>query len=369
MTPRAWLLITLAYGSVACQSNQANESPTTVSNTPLQPDLPPPSPPQPPTSRTTAPDPPPGPADQEAPPEEPIVADSAPLPEPVVERSGAHAVIAYDGDLDEDPVALLDGVAFAAGSGVWAYSDRTRLVSELARSVDPHQLETDGEWLYWLGFEENGRIELKTGRELFLPRLGASSDQLALGDCLYATTTSHELWQFCSLHLRQIRFGTDGEILALRGLEAGQAAVFTMALLRNRTGPIERVTLRIRADGKSSTIPFFVQSRHWDASTSGGLVFAVEATGAVMRWGNRAAKQKPLFEEPGINAVCWCGRDVCTVNDDHALRRYRGGKAPAEVVETSAGPVALLDCNANYVTWTTPPDESGVTRIHVLALP
>jgi len=89
-----------------------------------------------------------------------------------------------------------------------------------------------------------------------------------------------------------------------------------------------------------------------------------------MRQPARTAKATTLTSEPGVAAVCWCGRDVCTFDeDDHALHRHRRSASRPEVLAEGVEALVHLACDAHRVAWTTPEGTEQPSELHVVLLP
>jgi hypothetical protein len=315
-------------------------------------------------ARPPEPAPPPPPDERASPPVEPEV--------PTVARAHDRTVIASPVAI-EALVPIPDGIAFALGGEVWAYAADEGALRKLATTVDPHGLVTDGKWLYWLGHERNGKLELATGQTATLASLGAPGEQedLAVGDVLYGRSGAKAVWRFEGNGVRRIDVRPDRTWRALPGLGAGERVV-VLPMMDTATRPPTSFILRLRVGGRSTKIAVegIPQPLRWSVSRTGSLVFVAERGTAVMRQDATAAKARKAFDEPGVVAVCWCGDDVCTVDaDDDVVRRHRRGSADAEIMARDVGSVGRLGCDERRVVWSTVGDGEHAPEIHVVELP
>jgi hypothetical protein len=270
-------------------------------------------------------------------------------------------------------VPIPHGIAFAQGGEIWGLAVDEGALRRLATAVDPHGLVTDGHWLYWLGHERNGKLELATGRTATLASLGARGEQedLAVGDVLYGRSGTQAVWRFEGDGIRRIDVRPDRAWRALPGLGAGDRVVY-LPTLDTATRPPTPFILRFHVGGRSTRIPVegIPQRLRWSVSRTGRLVFVGERGTAVMQQDAKAAAASKAFDAPGVVAVCWCGDDVCAVDgDDDVVRRHRRGSADVEVVVHDVGPVARLGCDRRRVAWSTPADGEHAREIHVVELP
>jgi hypothetical protein len=313
-------------------------------------------------SSEPAPDPPPG--ERASPLIEPEL--------PTVARAHDRTVIASPITI-EALVPIPEGIAFAQGGEIWALAADEGTLRKLATTVDPHGLVTDGRWLYWLGHERNGKLELATGQVEPLASFGAPGEQvdLAIGDVLYGRSGSNAVWRFEGNGIHRIDVRPDRTWRALPGLGAAERVVY-LPMIDTAARPLTFFILRLHVGGRSTRIPVegAPQPLRWSVSRTGSLVLIGEQGTAVMRLDGKATKPRKAFDEPGVSAVCWCGDDVCTVDeDDGVVRRHRRGSADAEVLARDVGPVARLGCDERRVAWSTADDGEHAHEIHVVALP
>lgn len=286
--------------------------------------------------------------------------------EPIVARREGRTVITSS-SVVEELVLIPDGVAFVQGSEIWALGQDDAAPRRLATAVDPHALTCDGTWLYWLGHERNGKLDLATRRIETLPSMGTpgQEEDLAAGDVLYGRSAT-SIWRFEGLGVTRIAFRIDEAWSPMAGLGAGTRIVILPIAERATKGAPSFFLLRLGLDGKMTRIPVdgIPRPLRWSVSRVGSVVM-LGGGDEVLRQDAKASKARVLFEEPGVAAVCWCGDDVCTVDtDDDVLRRHRGGGAEAERVADGVGSIRHLACGADRIAWST--SEERGSEIHVV---
>lgn len=291
---------------------------------------------------------------------------------PTVERAHERTVISSP-LATEALVPIPEGIAFTQGGEIWTYTADGGTLRKLATAVDPHGFVTDGRWLYWLGHEGNGKLDLATGQVDTLASFGASGEQedLAVGDVLYGRSGAKAVWRFEGHGVRRIDVRPDRTWRALPGLGAAERVVY-LPMIDTAPRPPTSFILRLHVGGRSTRIPAegIPKPLRWSVSRTGSLVLIGERGTAVMRQDVEAATLRKAFDEPGVVAVCWCGDDVCTVDgDDDVVRRHRRGSADAEVLARDVGPVARLGCDERRVAWSPPADGEHAREIHVVQMP
>lgn len=290
-----------------------------------------------------------------------------PSSSPTVTREDGRTVLSTSGNFEE-VVLIPGGLAFNLNSEIWVLESDETTARSLTSTSDPHSLVSDGKWLYWLGYENNGKLELATGEVGWLPRMGRPEMQqhLAVGDVLYGRNEM-SVWRYEGLHLRQITFRTDEAGMFRGEIRAGPRMVFLPTIDHVDGGRPQVFLLRLDVRGKMTKVPIEGTSPlRWSVNRAGSVVFR-GADDAVMQLDAKASKPRRLFDEPNLSAVCWCGRDVCTVVDD-VIRRHRRGRAEAEPVVEDVGSVDQLVCSADRIAWITTHSEEHGNEIHVVPL-
>ncbi len=262
-------------------------------------------------------------------------------------------------------LALLpDGLALVHGGSLWLASTETRELTEIDAGVDPHALASDGRWLYWLGDERNGKLNLSTHETDFLPRFGRPQSQqgLAAGDALYGLGADGEVFRLDKLHPRLANPG-DRRWQTMGGIQAGDHIFAFSAIDRVEMEAFlwrredRRKGLRVEAD---------LRHRHaWSLAHDGRLVFFRGEQ--VMLLSRRAKSPRPLFDKADLSGLCWCGKDVCGVSESAAELRLRAGESDPKVIATGVGRIEQLRCDAEKVAWTKPGIGKS-TEVHLAPL-
>ncbi len=279
-----------------------------------------------------------------------------PDPEPPAElgaqRLDDRTVIAGPDGIEEVAV-IPDGVAFTISSDIWVAPADGGELRTVATTVDPHGLATDGRWLYWLGHEKNGRLELATGKEQRRPRFAVPSAQvdLAMGDVPYGLDIDGRVWRIEGNHLERVDLRTEPDVKASSAIGAGKRVVVVVVF-----DFASRATFlwRVRLGGKGHRIDTRqFRGRFWSVDAKGRLVFV--RGGDVMRLDPKSTTPKRLFTVAKLTALCWCGSAVCTFSeDDDQILRHRPGASEPEVLVRGLGPVHRISCSDERVAWTAP---------------
>ena len=321
------------------------------------------------TPPPTRPPPPTDPAEPEPAPEpQPTPEPEPPAPRElrVVRTEGRTEILLVDPL--EELLALPGGVAWTQSGEVWVLLDDAEVPAVVGKTIDPHGLTTDGRTLYWVGFEENGLWNRETGETRGWPRFAGVNEQtaLAFGDALYCQDRM-SLWRFGERHIRRINFemGTWN----IHGFRAGKDRMFLAVTAIDRDAPKEsRISyeyVRVRTSGKHTAVPSLGQPiwRRWDVNPAGDLAFISDSSGTVSLM--RANRETPTvaFTQPGAEALCFCGADLCTVAEGSLDRHRRGAVQHI----ANPGDLDLLACSGDRVAWAGPGD--GRSQITVVSLP
>ncbi len=285
----------------------------------------------------------------------PTVEEDPQVPPPAFTSTAQGFVVKTAKSIEEIEV-VPDGVAFVQWGEIWIASPGAGAVESVVAGRDLHGLTTDGTWLYWLGNERNGRLELATGAKEPLPRFARPGGQqdLSVGDVPYALTDGNVVWRLEGLHVSRVKTHLDRTWRVVGGALGAGNRVVVFPVFGDRKTFLWR--LRVGGNGhRVETRGIFPRS--WSVDARGRLVFIRGAS--VMRLDPKSKRAKPLFEEPNIRAVCWCGADVCTFVDDQVRLHVRGGDEHRVLAEDT-GKVTRISCSARRVAWTVPgPSDSG----------
>lgn len=269
---------------------------------------------------------------------------------PTLERRSEHLVVVAPHAI-EDAVVVPGGVAFVQHDEIWLASPDSDEVRLLEDPIDPHGLARVGSWLYWLGNEKNGRIELSTAKKERIPRFAPPGRQsnFAAGDKLYGITDEGQVWGLEGMHISRVETHADRQWRSLPGHFGAGAKVLVLPVL----DPAEREAFlwRVRVGGKGQRVETNrVVPALWSINAKGSLAFV--RGDEVFRLGAKSNKPRRLFEEPDVSALCWCGDAVCTfVASESELRIH--GKDRTEVRPLTAGleQPSRTTCSAEYVAW------------------
>ena len=315
------------------------------------------SPEQAPPTESAGPEPPdPEPPEPEPEPEQP------PPPEIRVTRADERTEILLV-DPAEELLAIPDGVAWTQSGEVWVLLDDAEAPTTVGRTIDPHGLTTDGQMLYWIGYEENGRWNRETGEVESWRRFASVNEQagLAFGDALYGQDRM-SLWHIGEAHVQRIRFEME-RTWRIQGFRAGKDRLFLGVTAVDFDGPKEsRVSyqyLRVRKSGKHTVIPTGAKPfpRIWAVNAAGDLAFIEDRAGHVYVVRANRDTPKLALTEPGVDTVCFCGSKLCTVAEG-VLRRHF--KTSAETI-AEPGDVKLLSCTADRVAWASGEEKLQIT--------
>jgi len=244
----------------------------------------------------------------------------------------------------EDVLALDGGLAWTVDGEVWLYEFDTDTPRQLSKFCDPHALTTNGKELAWLGCETNARYELSTGALRPLPPAGPPP--LAKGLAFLQAdlfTANHQglLRRYVDDNPEKLYCHIPGFwTWQYEGLVSGGGFLFAAARETPRSFRLGRVAINPRPKFTELDVRRAKSASGWTASDNGDMLFVDKAADTVWTVSHTSTKSRPAVSQKGLQAACWCDKDVCTLAEGTATR-HRGRRS----VDVS---VPLLDDTSVY---------------------
>lgn len=262
------------------------------------------------------------------------------------------------------------GLAFIQSAQLWILDEREMTLQHVSTSNVPHDLACDGRWLYWLDHPVNGKLKLPSGTAEFLPPMSYDDwgGDLAVGDVLYGISRG-DIHRFANDCISRVATLDDLPVGSLPGFAAGDRVVVLPVAERGfRSDEAPVSLLRWRVDGTFTKIPIhrYLTTVEWSVRRDGTVVF-LGADDEVLRLDAKASSAHVLFVEPGIKAVCWCGKDVCTYDaDDDVIRRHRRAAAESTIIVDRVGQIGNLACGAHRMAWSAMDEDERTSKIFLV---
>ncbi|MEM6295281.1 MAG: hypothetical protein AAGA54_28675 [Myxococcota bacterium] len=263
----------------------------------------------------------------------------------------------------DDHTATPYGVALIKWSELWNVNVEKGEVEMIALGTDLHGVASDQRSLYWLGRFDNGQYSYRSRETKSLRSFAPLGQQhgLAVGDAPYGVAEKGAVWRIGKRHLSLVH-GPHWHGRGSAWIVAGDGVVVTQVFdSETLTWHLWRVVGR-KAEKLGFKAPCIECA---DLDMEGRLVLVQE--GKIQLLGLRAKAPRTLFESADTSAICWCGRDICTLSKDAGeIRRHRRLSEQYTVIAADVGPTRRISCSSKYVSWAYRDGEEDV--VHVASL-